>query len=291
MKNGKIILAIFLVLCTSWVSALAIDLQHEDYLLGQGLPYGELLGRLEDALNTTSNRKEKSEICWRMSRIAMLAGDELDKKDKEGRRQWFDKGADYAMLGLEYDPQQYRNYMWHSANIGRRGQTGSIFDQAATVKPILADVSAIIDKLGILDYSEPWQTLAEVYYQHPAKSTDQAVSFARMALATVPEGEVRLPTYLLLAEILRKRGWTVTERTQNLQEMKKEFESAHKTNIEKYAYYEGSPEVEIDTAITDRQEAKQLLIEAKKLYMKANNRASANEQALVQIEKYLNKWK
>ena len=111
--------------------------------------------------------------------------------------------------------------------------------QASAVPLLLSDLTTILDKLGKTSYSEAWQALAEIYYNHPFKSNDAAINFTRRAVACIPKGELRLSTYLSLAKMLQKRDWSASKRLSAIESNQDKFEKGKASNIERYSCYDG----------------------------------------------------
>jgi len=181
--------------------------------------------------------QEKSEVLWRLSRACLLIGE--TKEGKDIRREWFAKGIDYANKGIKENPGSEQCYMWHSANVGRDCQTRSLKDQAAAVPVMMKDLETILEKQGRTNCSEAWQALSEIYVNHPFKSTDSGINFARKAAMTVPSDELRISTYAYLAGLLRKRDWTASKRCSQMERNAGNLGGAA-TAIDKTALLDGS---------------------------------------------------
>ena len=140
---------------------------------------------------------------------------------------------------MKLDPSNEKCYLWHCANLGRSLQTRPMMEQASAVPLLLSDLTTILDKLGKTSYSEAWQALAEIYYNHPFKSNDAAINFTRRAVACIPKGELRLSTYLSLAKMLQKRDWSASKRLSAIESNQDKFEKGKASNIERYSCYDG----------------------------------------------------
>lgn len=181
--------------------------------------------------------QEKSEVLWRLSRACLLIGETREGKD--AKREWFVKGIDYGNRAIKENPGSEQCYMWHSANVGRDCQTRSLKDQAAAVPVMMKDLETILVKLGKTNCSEAWQALSEIYVNHPFKSTDSGINFARKAAMTVPSDELRLSSYAYLAGLLRKRDWTASKRCSQMERSAGNLAGAA-TAIDKTAILDGS---------------------------------------------------
>jgi hypothetical protein len=220
--------------------------------------------------------KEKAEVLWRLSKACLLIGQTKD--GKELKREWFGKGIEYALQGIKEDAKSAQCYMWHSANVGRDCQTRPLTEQAAAVSPMMQDHQMILEKLGRTDCSESWQALSEIYVNHPFKSTDSGINFARKAAMTVPSKELRLSTYSYFAGLLKKRGWSAEKRRSQIERNAKEV-SGKKGAIEAAALLDGSLGSDFKPAwsekslgeMSDAQEAEAIIAWAKKKFETAKS--------------------
>ncbi len=224
-----------------------------------------LLVMLDDAFPGS----EKADVYWRLSRVSLMLGEQ--EEGKVAKRTWYALGMEYAEKGLKEYSTSKECLMWHCANIGRDCQTRNIMEQAAAVPKMMKDLTAILDKYGNVDYSEAWQALAEIYYNHPMKSTDAAINFTRKAATCIPPDELRISTYTFLAQMLYKRNWSAEKRQEAAAENAPLFKGEKESNIEKYSYFDGSRNympwsVKPFTAMSDREEAKALVSYATGLY-------------------------
>lgn len=220
-------------------------------------------------LEKTSAPKDKAEVYWRLSRASLMMG--AAEQTKAGKREHFGKGIEYAELGLKLNPNSKECYMWHCANVGRECQTRSLMEQAKAVPAMTKDLTAMLDKLGHTDYSEAWQALSELYYNHPMKSNEAAINFARKAATCIPDNELRISTYIHFAELIYKRNWSASKRADAAEDNADGFNKAVKSNIEKYSYFDGAKASmpwcsNPFTTMSDREEARAVLAYAKKLF-------------------------
>lgn len=195
---------------------------------------------LQEMLTEASSNEEKAEVLWRLSRTLLMIGEtETDIKKK---REAFNKGIDYAEKAIKENPQSADCYMWHCANIGRECQTHSLMEQAAAVPSMTKDLERILDELGKVDYSEAWQALSEMYWHHPFKSNESAINYARKAATCIPSDELRIQTYLNLAEMLYERDWSKSQRSSHASSNESKFNRKNLSNIERYSYFDGARE-------------------------------------------------
>lgn len=200
--------------------------------------YASCQQKLEEMLPQATPGAEKAEVLWRLSRVVLMQGEAA--VDKTARRALFDQGVRYAEEGIRENPKNEQCYMWHCANLGRRSMTHGLADQAKSVPALQKDLVTILNDLGKIRCSEAWQAMAELYWRHPFKSKESAVNYARRAAFTIPSGELRLSTCLFLAQLLDERGWTAEKRAAQSEAHAARFTAANKSNIEKYACYDGS---------------------------------------------------
>lgn len=249
----------------------ALQFSQVDAMFGSASTYRQSYDTLLELSSQAESGKERAEVLWRLSKACLLIGQ--TKEDKDLKREWFGKGIDYANEGIRENPRCSQCYMWHSANVGRDCQTRPLKDQAMAVSPMMKDHEMILETLGDTGCSESWQALSEIYVNHPFKSTDSGINFARKAAMTVPSGELRLSTYAYLAGLLRKRGWSADKRRSQIE--KNAREAAGKSgNIEKTACLDGILGASFKPAwastplgsMSDEQEADAIIAWAKKRY-------------------------
>ena len=195
---------------------------------------------LEAMLPQAEAGHEKAEVLWRLARIALLEGEKAT--DKTTKRAYYEQGLRYAEEGIREDPKNEQCYMWHCANLGRKSLTHGLASQAQAVSALQDDLTMILDRLGRIRCSEAWQGLSELYWNHPLKSNESAVNFARRAACTIPADELRLSTYLYLAQLLQERGWSAGKRAAQASSHAPKFAAKAKSNIDKYALYDGTTE-------------------------------------------------
>ena len=242
-------------------------------------------------LEKTTAPNDKAEVYWRLSRASLMMG--AAEQTKAGKREHFGKGMEYAELGLKLNPNSKECYMWHCANVGRECQTRSLMEQAGAVPKMTKDLTAMLDKLGHVNYSEAWQALSELYYNHPMKSNEAAINFARKAATCIPDSELRISTYIHLAELLHKRNWSAGKRADAADDNAAKFNKTVKSNIEKYSYFDGAKASmpwcsKPFTTLSDREEALAILAYAKGLYKACTEPTPIDKQdyaTLLEIEK------
>ena len=102
--------------------------------------------------------QEEAEVLWRLSRAALGMGDDLDKKDKDGRFAAYEEGEEYANLSIARYPNAFA-YHWKASNIGRWGQTKGPLNSLGKAKGMLEDLTMVVNDFNIDDYTETWYVL------------------------------------------------------------------------------------------------------------------------------------
>ena len=271
-----------------------VDFKKADDLFNKTDNPTECLTYLESVLPEAAKGKEKAEVLCRMAKACIMIGQKETSKEK--KREIFGKGISYAEQAIAEDPKNPEGYMWHSGNVGRECQTRSFAEQAKKLSVIMGDLTTILDKMGKTNYSAAWQAMAEIYYNHPMKSNDDAINFTRKAIADIPENEIRISTYTLLAKLLYERDWNETKRAAAIGKSESKFKGSFSSVTDKYAYYEGSLGTSYIPAwskkslgtMTDREEAKAIVAYVRSIYNNANSRTpydTADMNGLTSISK------
>ena len=237
---------------------------------------------------------EKADVYWRLSRVALMLGEQ--EEGKVAKRTWYALGMEYAEKGLKEYSTSKECLMWHCANIGRDCQTRNIMEQAAAVPKMMKDLTAILDKYGNVDYSEAWQALAEIYYNHPMKSDDAAINFTRKAATCIPPDELRISTYTFLAQMLYKRNWSAEKRQSTAAGNTSLFKGENESNIEKYSYFDGSRtympwSIKPFVSMSDREEAKALVSYATGLYNSCKDLTPIDKKDYEKLVEFSSKMK
>lgn len=243
--------------------------------------YRECLMTLNTMLSECESPVDKAEVYWRLSRVSLMLGEEQTDKDEKIRH--LESGIAFAELGKKSDPKNIQCHMWYCANVGRKCQTETLIEQAAAVPAMMDALGIILNEFNRTDCSEAWQALSEIYHHHPFKSDDSAINYARMAALNIPDDELRLSTYIYLAELLYKRGWSQPKRASQIQANMSRFTQTTKSNIEKYAYHDGScpslPWTEsLISSISDKEEADAVLAYAKTKHDEADRHTPVDKK-------------
>lgn len=242
--------------------------------------------------NQADSGSEKAEILWRLSRVSLMLGESA--VDIESKRLHFKEGKSYAERGIKEDPQNINCHMWHCANTGRECQTHSLMEQAAAVPSMTRNLTEILDKIGAVDCSEAWQALSEMYWHHPFKSDEAAVNYARKAAYCIPSDELRLSTYIYLAELLYERNWSSARRASEAKANISRFKAGSKSNIDRYAYFDGASLPLPWTgstigAVSDREEARLILKYAEDKYSRCNRLSPVDKEDYKKLQKILSR--
>lgn len=270
----------------------ALNFSHADATFISGTDFQACRKELLEMLPVAEDSKSKSQVLWRLARVQLMLGEK--ETTKEGRRTVFAEGVKYGEQAIAASPKDPDCYMWHSACVGRECQTHSLKDQAQAVPVMMRDLSMILETMGRTDYSAAWQALAEIYWNHPFKSNDEAINFTRKAISTIPSGELRLSAYILLAQMLIKRDAGPSKRTSII---KSNASKTVKGNIGKFSCYDGilgpgfkpvwsSKSI---SELSDAEEAEAILKYAENIYIKRNNKTVIDRTDYRTIQSLLKK--
>lgn len=279
----------------------AVNLSQADSLYLLDKPE-ECKAELEKQLTQASDAAERAEVLWRLSRVQVTLGDNVDKSDKDGRYAAYELGQEYAERSIAEKPSAM-GYLWKASNIGRWGQTKGPLNSLSKAKPMLADLRILTDEFDCLDSSEAWYVLASLYDQLPGKpisfgDSQFAISFARAAVDTIPAEVIYPGTYQALAEMLWKRNWNMSKRVTEITKKQDKWNKGGKTNFDKYVYYEGKGGPSAQpfyssvplSQMSDRQEAVMLLLYAKAVYDSRSFHSQGDQRSMVEIQELTDKW-
>jgi len=262
-------LTLVLTLLLTGTLAAAVDTSQADALYEID-SFSQAEALLEAQLTQVNNNADRAQILWRLARLQVSLGDELDENDKEGRFAFYEKGEQYALQSIEANAS-YEGYLWKCSNIGRWGQTKGPLNALGKAKGMLEDLTTIVNTLGVVDSSETWYVLSSLYDELPGGflsfgNKEWAVSYMRIAMDTIPSHLYYPAHYQKLAEELYARNWSASKRSKEMRSMEKDWNKAS-SNLEKYRYYEGKDggkskpfysSVTLDS-MSDRQEAVMVL--------------------------------
>ncbi len=288
-----------LLLCASAFAAL--DFTEVDALYLTDEHDQEVYDKLTIMLGQATEGEEKANVLWRLSRVCVDLGDAIDKSDKNTRFAIYEEGEQYALDSIEAHPTA-QGYLWKCSNIGRWGQTKGVFDSLAKAKPMVQDLTVMIDDLGCLDSSEAWYVLAVLYDSLPGKpisfgNSNAAISYGRIACDTIPKNVIYGGTYKQLAEMLWNRNWNAKKRASEISKMQKNWDK-ETSNIEKYKYYEGANGAQAYplwtktalSSMTDRQEAVVILKYAQAVFDSRKTHTQADIDNYNEIASLLAEW-
>lgn len=224
---------------------------------------------LLDELSRSSAAEDEAAILWRLARVMVSIGDDLDKKDKDGRFAAYEEGEAYALRSIALVPSP-EAYLWKASNVGRWGQTKGPLNALGKAKGMLEDLTVIVNDFSTLDSTETWYVLSALYNELPAVisfgNNDWAISYGRKSLEHIPSHLLYPGHYKKVAEELWARNWSASKRAKELAKMQKNWQKAT-SDLERYRYYEGKEagkntpfysSVNLNS-MSDRQEAEMLL--------------------------------
>lgn len=288
-----------LFLCASAFAAL--DFTEVDALYLTDEHDQKVYDELKLMLDQATEGEEKANVLWRLSRVCVDLGDAIDKSDKNARFAIYEEGEQYALDSIEAHPTA-QGYLWKCSNIGRWGQTKGVFDSLAKAKPMVQDLTVMIDDLGCLDSSEAWYVLAVLYDSLPGKpisfgNSNAAISYGRIACDTIPKNVIYGGTYKQLAEMLWNRNWNAKKRASEISKMQKNWYK-ETSNIEKYKYYEGANGAQAYpiwtktalSSMSDRQEAVVILKYAQAVFDSRKTHTQADVDNYNEIASLLAEW-
>lgn len=214
--------------------------------------------------------QDEAEVLWRLARVMVGIGDELDKKDKDGRFAAYEEGEEYANLSIARYPIA-QAYHWKASNIGRWGQTKGPLNALGKAKGMLEDLTMVVNHFNIIDYTDTWYVLSSLYNELPGAplsfgNNNWAISYMRRSMDTLEPHKLYPAFYKKLAEELWSRNWNASKRTKEFAKMQTNWNKGG-TNLERYRFYEGKDagkskpfysSVTLDK-MTDRQEAEMVL--------------------------------
>lgn len=285
MKKVFSVVAVLLVVA---FAAFALDFSSVDTRYVKDGDIHEIYNDLQGMLKKASTDQEKSEVLWRLARICVSLGDELDESDKTGRFAVYEEGEAYADKAIEIYPSAMA-YLWKCSCIGRWGQTKGIMDSLSKSKPMMANLKEVTDTYGCVDSSEAWYVLAVLYSSLPGifgGDSNAAISYARVACDTITSDVIYLGTYMELADQLYERNWTAKKRASEIAKMQNSWNKTTSSNYEKYKYYEGKGGADASpmwtktklSAMSDRQEALAILQYAKLVYESRSFHTSGDDE-------------
>ena len=276
------------------IPLLVLQFQSVDKAFADGNDYRSCEQTLLEMLPQAENSAEKASVLWRLARVNYMLADA--QTDKMKRREIFNQGISYADQGIQENPRDALCYMWHCANTGGECQTHSFMEQAKAVPAMTKDLTKILNSLNPR-MSEAWQALAQLYHEHPMKSNDSALNYARTAASTAPAAEPRVTTFLYLAKLLYERNWSADKRAAQIADHSARLEKMNgSTNIDRFALSDGMNQARPWTSkalgeISDREEALAVAEYAVLRYRGCPNPAAAERQEFQALQQWMQKHK
>lgn len=262
----KVVLVLLILLLPAFALLAADDILKQADDLFDAEEYIEGFALMEKALPSAGTNQEKAEIYWRMAKFQLnITDDEEDAGTaKEVLLEMFTQGSDYATMAIELYPSA-DSYYWRSSNIGRWGETKGILDSLFKAGPMKEDLLKVIEYDTM--YADAWYVFSRLYLKLPGwpisfGNAPFAVSFARRAIDTYAEEDLKISYFKSLAETLWKRNWNAKTRTKEIGNRESKLKSA-KNEHDKQAYFESSLGVGFSPVytskklgdLTDREEA------------------------------------
>ncbi|MDD3057008.1 MAG: hypothetical protein PHY87_00595 [Sphaerochaeta sp.] len=295
----KWMVGVLLLFCSISMVA-AFDLSEADALYDRD-DFAQAKIALEAERSKAANGKEEAEVLWRLARVMVGLGDDLDEEDKDGKFRLYEEGEAYALLSLEKAPSAMA-YLWKSSNSGRWGQTKGPLNALGKAKGMLGDLTEVVNTFNTLDSTETWYVLSSLYDELPGGmisfgDKEWAISYMRMAMDTLTSKELYPGHYKKLAEELYARNWSASKRTKELKKMQADWQKAS-TNLERYRYYEGKDGGNTKpfyssvplTGMSDRQEAVMVLSYILEKYKVFRPIKASDTEEIAEIEALRSKW-
>ena len=276
------------------IPLLVLQFQSVDKTFADGKDYRACEQTLLEMLPQAGDNAEKASVLWRLARVEYMLADA--QTDKMKRREIFNQGIAYADQGIKENPRDALCYMWHCANTGGECQTHSFMEQAKAVPVMTKDLSKILNGLNPR-LSEAWQALAQLYHEHPMKSNDSALNYARTAASTAPASEPRVTTFLYLANLLYERNWSASKRAAQIADHSAKLTQMNgSTNIDRFALSDGMQQARPWTSkalgeLSDREEALAVAEYAVLRYRACQNPAAAERKEFQALQQWMQKHK
>ncbi|NQT61280.1 MAG: hypothetical protein HQ557_20115, partial [Bacteroidetes bacterium] len=257
---------------------------------------------MENALLSAGTNREKAEIYWRMAKFQLnITDDEEDAGTaKETLLEMFTQGSDYATMATELYPSA-DSYYWRSSNVGRWGETKGILDSLFKAGPMKEDLLKVIEYDAV--YADAWYVFSRLYLKLPGwpisfGNAPFAISFARRAIDTYAEEDLKISYYKSLAETLWKRNWNVSTRKREIKNRESKLKNA-KNEHDKQAYFESSLGINYSpnytsnklVDMTDREEAKIITDWLLAEYAKISDPSKGDKNNIQEVKDMVAEWK
>lgn len=299
MAKTTTLLALLLIVPLTFLSAV-VDFTEVDKLY-QIDAFDQTKAGLLLLKEQAANPQEEAEVLWRLARVYVELGDALPDSDKDGKYAIYEQGEAYALASIEKHPSPLA-YLWKSSNIGRWGQTKGPLNALGKAKPMLEDLTEVVNTFNTLDSTETWYVLSSLYDELPGGfisfgNKEWAVSYIRMALDTIPSGKLNPGHYKKAAEELWDRNWSASRRAKDIKKMQEKWDKGG-SNLEKYRYYEGKDggatkpfysSVTLDK-MSDRQEALMIVSYAMQKAKVMSPLKPTDAKDIVEIQAIYDNW-
>ena len=293
----KKLVSLLVVLLIAVMAIAALDFTSVDETYTKDIDDEKVYNTLKTMLSQAKTAEEKSEVLWRLSRVCVDLGDELDDDEKKQKMAIYEEGQSYADQSLAAKPNAMA-HLWKCCNLGRWGQTKGILASLGKVGEMDDNLKEVFNTFNCLDSSEAWYTIAVLYASVPGRSKDKAISYARAACDTIPADTIYGGTYKELAELLYDRNWSAKKRASEIAKIQKSWNGETKSNYDKYGYYEGKDGADAMplwtktklSAMSDRQEALVILKYAQAIYNARSFHTDSDEDNYEEIQELIDKW-
>jgi tetratricopeptide (TPR) repeat protein len=165
------------------------------------------LAKYQEAL---TGREDKYEAYWRISRAQYWIGDHTEGNDQ--KKAIFQQGIEFAKKAIELGPDKPDGHFWLGVNYGTYGEAKGVLKSLALVKPIKAEMNAVIRIDQSYEGGGADRVLGRVYFKLPGfaggsnKKSLQHLLKAKELGPNDPLTRVYLAeTYLALDEVEKAR--------------------------------------------------------------------------------------
>lgn len=257
---------------------------------------------LEEMLQNAKTAEDKAEVLWRLSRVYVSLGDDLDDNEKQEKFKIYEQGELYADQSIEQNPNPMA-YLWKCSNIGRWGQTKGVLDSLQKTKPMLKNLTIMIEDFACYDSSEAWYVMGSMYNQLPGwpisfGDSKKAISYMRLATEYIPSNVIYGNTYKELAIQLWDRDWSRGKRKSEFAKIKKNWDKEKNNSIDQFGYYEGyegenyKPFWSTVTlgSMSDKQEALLLLKYSMAVYNSRTFHTPSDDEDYIEIQELYRDW-
>ena len=298
----KIVLVLLVLLLPLFVLTAADDILKQADDLYDAEEYIEGFEFMENTLKSAGTDREKADIYWRMARFQLNITDDKEDEgaDKDTLLNMFTQGSDYAEMAIELYPSSHA-YYWHSSNVGRWGEVKGILDSLFKAGPMKEDLLKVIEYDPV--YADAWYVFGRLYLLLPGwplsfGNIPFAVSFARRAIDTYTEEDLKISYYKSLAEILWKRNWNDKARIREIEKRESKLNSARNEH-DTQAYFESSLGINCSPEytgkkladMTDREEARIITDWVLAEYNKITDPSKGDKTNIQEVKDMIAEWK